>query len=89
MILFLKNLLFTLIVPGSFAVYLPLLIVGSQMQAGFRDDLYTGLLDTAGYPPSGPELPLEALRKMAAPEPTETQTQGARPATPQEPGAAK
>jgi glutaredoxin len=67
----------------------PLLTVGGQMQAGFRDDLYAGLLDTAGYPPSGPQLPLEALRKMTAPEPTETQTQGARPAASQEAGAAK
>ena len=30
MVLFFKNLLFTLIVPGSFAVYLPLLIAGSR-----------------------------------------------------------
>jgi len=67
----------------------PLLIVGSQMHAGFRDDLYAALLDTAGYPSSGPQLPLEALRKMAAPEPSETQAQGARPAPPQASGAAK
>jgi len=46
---------------------LPHLIVGSQMQSGFRDDLYDGLLDTAGYPPSGPQLPLDSLRRMAAP----------------------
>jgi len=64
---------------------LPHLMVGSQMQSGFRDDLYAGLLDTAGYPPSGPQLPLETLRKMAAPsEPTRTPTQqGAEAGAPQ------
>jgi glutaredoxin len=55
---------------------LPLLTVGNQVQSGFRDDLYSSLLDTAGYPPSGPQLPLNALRKMAVPaESPKTQTQ--------------
>ena len=46
---------------------LPHLVVGSQMQSGFLEDLYADLLDTAGYPSSGPQLPLEKLRKMAPP----------------------
>ena len=55
---------------------LPHLMVGSQVQSGFRDDLYDSLLDTAGYPPTGPQLPLNTLRKMAVPsEPPKTQTQ--------------
>ena len=64
---------------------LPHLIVGSQMQSGFRDDLYHDLLDTAGYPPSGPQLPLNVLRKMAVPsEPPKEQTQqGVEAGTPQ------
>ena len=69
---------------------LPHLIVGSQMQSGFRDDLYEGLLDTAGYPPSGPRLPIDSLRKMAAPSETQkppTQ-QGSQAGAPQEPPAA-
>ena len=68
---------------------LPHLIVGSQMQSGFRDDLYDELLDTAGYPPSGPLLPIDALRKMAPPpEPPKTQTrQGGDAGAPQQPGA--
>jgi len=44
---------------------LPFLIVGSQTQSGFREDLYGGLLDSAAYPASGAQLPLEALRTMA------------------------
>lgn len=46
---------------------LPFLIVGSQTQSGFREDLYAGLLDSAAYPTSGPQLPIEALRTMAPP----------------------
>jgi glutaredoxin len=45
----------------------PYLVVGSQKQSGFVEDAYGELLDTAGYPASGPRLPLEALRKMDAP----------------------
>jgi glutaredoxin len=45
----------------------PLLVVGSQLQSMFREDLYNNLLDTAGYPSSGARLPIEALRKMDQP----------------------
>ena len=56
---------------------LPLLIVGSQMQSGFREDLYDGLLDSATYPASGPQLPLDALRTVVPPaEPVSAPTQG-------------
>ena len=48
---------------------LPVLTVGSQIQVGFLESAYIGLLDTAGYPASGPSLSLEALRKMDAPKP--------------------
>jgi glutaredoxin len=47
----------------------PYLIVGSQNQKGFLEDAYGALLDSAGYPASGPRLPIEALRKMEAPAP--------------------
>ena len=51
----------------------PLLVVGRDMQTGFEESLYKNLLDLAGYPASGPRLPLEALRKTEpaakAPEP--------------------
>ena len=42
----------------------PLLVVGSQFRAGFQENLYNDLLDTAGYAPSGPKVPMEKLRKM-------------------------
>jgi uncharacterized protein DUF4124/glutaredoxin len=45
----------------------PHLIVGSLKQSGFLDDAYGALLDTAGYPASGPRLSVEALRTMDAP----------------------
>src|SRR5215831_17473065 len=51
---------------------LPLIVVGSLHQSGFQEQLLNSLLDTAGYPSSGPNLPLEALRKpgpAAAPAP--------------------
>ncbi len=55
---------------------LPHLVVGGQRQSGFHEDLYTELLDTAGYPSSGPQVPLEKLRKLAPPsEPTRAGTQ--------------
>ena len=55
----------------------PLLVVGTQKQSGFRDDLLNGLLDTAGYPSSGLPMPLDALRKMDSPktEPAQTGTE--------------
>jgi len=43
----------------------PLLVVGSLSQSGFREDLVNSLLDTAGYPSSASPLPVEALRKQA------------------------
>jgi len=58
----------------------PLLVVGAQVQSGFQEGLYNGLLDSAGYPSSGPQVPIEALRKTdpAARPPAPTQTpQGA------------
>ncbi len=45
----------------------PYLIVGSQKQAGFLEEAYAAILDTAGYPTSGPRLTLEQLRTMDAP----------------------
>jgi glutaredoxin len=52
----------------SGGLQVPYLVVGSQKQAGFLEDAYGALLDSAGYPSGGPRLPLEALRKMDAPE---------------------
>lgn len=43
---------------------LPLLVVGSQFQTGFQENAINSLLDTAGYPPAGPRVPLESLRKI-------------------------
>jgi hypothetical protein len=51
----------------------PLLTVGSQVQSGFLTDAYNSLLDSAGYPSSGIQLPLDALRKTDAPGPKSTQ----------------
>jgi glutaredoxin len=45
---------------------LPLLIVGSLKQVGVAEGVINSLLDTAGYPPPGQRVPIEALRK---PEP--------------------
>jgi len=42
---------------------LPLIVVGSQFHIGFQEGLINGLLDTAGYPPTGQRIPIEALRK--------------------------
>jgi uncharacterized protein DUF4124 len=43
---------------------LPLLVVGSFHQSGFRADLFDSLLDTAGYPTSAAPVPMQVLRKM-------------------------
>ncbi|HEX4798392.1 MAG TPA: glutaredoxin family protein [Burkholderiales bacterium] len=43
---------------------LPVLVVGAQVQTGFQANIYNDLLDSAGYPSSGPSVPVEALRKM-------------------------
>jgi glutaredoxin len=61
----------------------PLLVVGAQVQSGFQEGLYNGLLDSAGYPSSGSSVPIETLRKMdpAAKAPEQAQ-QGAGAGTP-------
>lgn len=46
---------------------IPYLVVGSQKQGGFLEEAYGDLLDSAGYPASGPRLPLETLRTMDPP----------------------
>jgi glutaredoxin len=56
---------------------LPLVVVGSLHQSGYQEQLLNSLLDTAGYPSSGPSVPLEALRKpgpAAAPVPPQPGT---------------
>lgn len=52
---------------------LPLLVVGSQFQTGFQENAINSLLDTAGYPPAGPRVPLESLRRIdpAAAQPSQ------------------
>jgi hypothetical protein len=54
---------------------LPLLVVGTLVQIGFQEELFNGLLNSAGYPSSVPRAPIEALRKMdsAAPAPATAQ----------------
>ncbi len=75
----------------SGASQLPHLTVGRQMQSGFLDSLYNDLLDTAGYPATGPQLPIDKLRKT--PTPQGPSRAGARPVeesgTPQDPAAVK
>jgi glutaredoxin len=56
----------------------PFLIVGSQRQTGFLEEAYIALLDSAGYPASGLQMPIEALRHVEAPT---------KPAEPGEGGA--
>ncbi len=62
---------------------LPTLLVGKDVQTGFNEGGYNGLLDAAGYPSTTPSLPLEALRKKepSAPPPAPTPAQ-APPAGP-------
>jgi uncharacterized protein DUF4124 len=57
---------------------LPLLVVGSQVQTGFQEGLLNSLLDTAGYPPAAPRVPIETLRKAepAAKPPPAQSSQG-------------
>ena len=45
----------------------PYIVVGSEKQIGFNEEMYGALLDTAGYPTSGPRVPIEALRTLDAP----------------------
>ena len=54
-------------------VDLPLLVVGSLFQSGFQEDLVNKLLDTAGYPSSGPSVPLETLRRPGPASPAPSQ----------------
>src|SRR6266853_2874808 len=56
---------------------LPLLVVGTQMQTGFHEGLFNGLLDSAGYPSSAPPARIETLRKMdpTIPAPATAQAQ--------------
>jgi glutaredoxin len=63
---------------------LPLLVVGSQFQVGYHEGLINSLLDTAGYPPAGPRVPIEVLRKAdptASPPPARVspQAEGGQP----------
>ena len=62
---------------------LPLLVVGTMFQAGYQEGLINSLLDTAGYPPAGPRLPVDALRKSEpaspSPAPTSPGTAGGQP----------
>jgi glutaredoxin len=61
---------------------LPLVMVGSLHQTGFQEQQLNSLLDTAGYPPSGPSLPVEALRRPspAPPAPSQPAPEAAAPA---------
>ena len=61
---------------------LPLLIVGSVHQSGFQEQQLNSLLDTAGYPASGPSVPVEALRKPgpASPAPPQPEPESSAPA---------
>jgi hypothetical protein len=56
---------------------LPLLLVGSLVQAGFQESIFIGLLDSAGYPSSVPPASIGTLRKMepAVPAPAAAQAQ--------------
>ncbi len=59
----------------------PALIVGTQAQSGFEAGAYKSALDAAGYPASGPRLPLNALRKETPkPAPVKPPAEGAPPA---------
>jgi len=57
----------------SGATQVPALVVGSQTQSGFLEEAYKSLLDSADYPSSGPQLSLDALRKMDVPGPKPAQ----------------
>jgi glutaredoxin len=62
----------------------PHIIVGSLKQSGFLEDAYGALLDTAGYPTSGPRLSVDALRTMDGPA-TQGSATGEGPAKSEEP----
>ena len=66
----------------------PVLRVGTQMQSGFETTAYKNALDAAGYPASGPRLPISALRKEdPKPVPVKEPAEGAAQAEPA-PGSA-
>jgi glutaredoxin len=65
---------------------LPLLVVGSLFQSKFQEGLYNGLLDTAGYPASGPAVPAEKLRKTQPPAAPSTAEAGSRQGGNAQPG---
>ena len=56
---------------------IPLLVVGAQVQTGFQEGAYNGLLDAAGYPAFGSSVPIETLRKMDPAKAPEQAQQGA------------
>lgn len=58
---------------------LPLVVVGYLFQTGFQENVINSLLDTAGYPPAGPRVPLETLRKID-PAPPSASAQPSQPA---------
>ena len=61
----------------------PVLRVGTQMQSGFEAAAYKNALDAAGYPASGPRLPISALRKEdAKPVPAKGAAEGTAQADP-------
>jgi glutaredoxin len=63
---------------------LPLLVVGSQFHTGSRESAVNELLDSAGYPPAGPRVPLESLRKTQ-PTPASAAAEPSQPAADSEP----
>jgi len=63
----------------------PYLIVGGQRQSGFLEEAYVSLLDSAGYPASGPRLSLDALRKMDPPPAKPTAPAESAPASEETP----
>ena len=56
---------------------IPLLVVGAQVQSGFQEGVYNGLLDSAGYPSTGSSVPIETLRRMDPAKAPEQAQQGA------------
>jgi len=60
---------------------LPTLTVGTQVQVGFQESAFNGMLDAAGYPSSVAPLPIEALRKMDSDTKAQTQRGEEAPGT--------
>lgn len=57
---------------------MPTLAVGTQVQGGFQEGVYNGMLDAAGYPSSVAPLPIEALRKIDSATKEQLQREGTR-----------